>query len=231
MNASEGIKTAYEAIFADAASQGKKVKFLTLTESAAKILEECFPGRFECQEDRDLSEYFYLTKTMAGFEGSELRKRRAEVHTFWNQYGNRAQISFIGPEDIQKCLDYEKKWIAENKETHDAAALERDERVIVLQMAHFDELHLSGINLKVDGNMCGFCYGTKLGDTYDVIVEKADRSIPHSYKVLRQESAKRCAGDCTYINMEEDLGIPGLRALKLAYKPEFLLKKYIVTEK
>ena len=224
-------KKEFEAILEDAASYGKKVKFITLTERSAKALEESFPGRFEMIEDRDLSEYIYRASVMSEFEGSELRKRRAEVHTFWNQYGDRARIVSIGPDDLKKCLEYEVKWIKDNSETHDVFALQRDMRMIERQFEHYDELHLSGIILYVDEVFRGFTFGTKLGDTYDVIVEKADREIPHSYKVLRQESVKRCAADCTFVNMEEDLGIPGLRALKMAYKPEKLLKKYIVSEK
>jgi len=225
------IEQGFETILADAASYGCKTKFITLTQSSKEALEKQFPGRFDYIEDRDLSEYIYRSEIMAEFAGSELRKRRAEVHTFWNQYGDRARIDFIGPDDYQKCLEYEVKWIKDNSETHDVHALQRDMRMIERQMEHYNELHLSGIILYVDDEFCGFTYGTKLGDTYDVIVEKADRVIPHSFKVLRQESAKRCAADCTYVNMEEDLGIPGLRALKMAYKPEKLLQKYIVSEK
>ncbi|MCR5685360.1 MAG: phosphatidylglycerol lysyltransferase domain-containing protein [Lachnospiraceae bacterium] len=221
----------FEMIMEDAAAYGRKVKFITLTDIARNALEESFPGRFGYVGDRDLSEYIYRAEIMAAFEGSSLRKRRAEVHTFWNQYGDRARIAPIGPEDYEECLAYEEKWTKDNIETHDAFALERDMHVIGKQMAHYKELHLSGIILYVDDVIRGFTYGTKLGDTYDVIVEKADRVIPHSFKVLRQESAKRCATGCTYVNMEEDLGIPGLRALKMAYKPEKLLAKYIVTEK
>ncbi len=103
--------------------------------------------------------------------------------------------------------------------------------MIRLQIDHFDELRLSGVILRIDGEIRGFCYGTCLGDTYDVIVEKADRDIPHSYKVLRQESTRQCAQGCAWVNMEEDLGLPGLRALKNAYKPDHLLNKFIVTER
>ena len=226
-----GMEAAFGRIIADAGSHGRMVRFFTLTEQSARILEKAFPGRFDYEEDRDMAEYIYRSATMAEFSGAQLNKRRAEIHTFWNTFGDRASVTRIRPEDHGECLAYERKWLADNLETHDMETLLRDARMIERQMALFDELHLSGVILRVDGRTCGFCYGTKLGDTYDVIVEKADRAVPHSYKVIRQESARQCAADCVYVNMEEDVGLPGLRALKNAYKPERLLKKFIVTER
>ncbi|MBR6185381.1 MAG: DUF2156 domain-containing protein [Clostridia bacterium] len=228
---SSGIAQAYRRILEDAAAHGKRAKFITLTEKQAGLVKDAFPDRFAFQEERDLAEYQYRADRMAAFPGGELRKRRQEVHTFWNQYGQRASVERIRPEDFESCLQYERKWLRENLETHDADTLMRDARMIDFQIAHFDTLRLSGVILRIDGAVCGFCYGTPLGDTYDVIVEKADRGIPHCYKVLRQESTKQCAAGCRYVNMEEDLGLPGLRALKMAYKPDRLLRKLIVTER
>jgi hypothetical protein len=112
------------------------------------------------------------------------------------------------------------------------AALQRESRMIESQLMNFDKMHLSGIVLRIDGQVYGFGYGTKLNDTcYDAIAEKGDRSVPHLYKVLRQEAVKQCALDCIWVNVEEDLGIQGLRELKFAYHPEYLLRKFIATER
>ncbi len=222
---------AYENILADAAAHDRLAKFMTLTERSAERLEKLFPGRFDYLEVRDLAEYLYRVENMTEFPGGELRKRRMEVHTFWNTYGERASVTRITPEDYPVCLAYEEKWLRDNLETHDAETLRRDARMIEYQMAIFEALHLSGVMLRIDGEVCGFCYGTRLGDTYDVIVEKAERAVPHAYKVIRQESTRLCAQDCKYVNMEEDVGLPGLRALKMAYKPDRLLNKFIVTER
>ena len=227
-----GAREGFSRIFADAAAYGKKVQFISLTEKSASALEREFPGRFDLSEERDLAEYLYKADMMAEFSGGELRKRRQEVHTFWNRYGSRASVSALTPQDFPAVLAFERKWLAMNSETHDVDTLERDARMIEKQLAQFDALRLSGVVLRVDGEIAGFCYGTKLSeDFYDVIVEKADRFVPHSYKVLRQESARRCASGCAYVNMEEDVGVPGLRALKLAYKPDYMLRKFIATER
>lgn len=226
------LEKAFSLILSDAAAYGKKVKFLTLTEKTAAALDAFFPGRFTLTEDRDLAEYMYKADVMAAFSGGELRKRRTQVHAFWSKYGPRAAVSLLCPRDFEDVMAFEMKWLSENAETHDREALERDARMIEMQLEHFDALRLSGMALRVDGEIAGFCYGTKLSDQYfDAIVEKADRNIPHSYKVVRQESARLCAAGCDYINMEEDVGVPGLRALKLDYKPDYLLRKFIAAER
>lgn len=226
------MKEAFLNIICDAAAHGKKAKFFSLTEKYANILKEELPDRFDIEEDRDLAEYIYRTEIMAAFSGRKLKKRRSEVNTFWNIYGNRASVTKIEPSDFPDILEFERKWLKKNKETHDMEALGREARMIEVQLSHFEELHLSGIVLRIDGVVSGFGYGTKLSDSYyDAIIEKGDRDVQNVYKVLRQESVKQCAMDCTYVNMEEDVGVPGLRALKYAYKPEFLLHKYIAVER
>lgn len=226
------LKEAFLNILSDAKRYGKRAKFFTLTEKYADFLKEEFPSRFIIEEDRNLAEYVYRTESMSAFPGPKLKKRRLEVNKFWEIYGESASVTKIAPEDFPDLLEFERKWLKQNKETHDMDALEREGRMIEMQLAHFDALHLSGVVLRIDGAVAGFGYGTKLNDTYyDAIIEKGDRDVKHIYKVLRQESVKQCAMDCTYVNLEEDVGVPGLRALKYAYRPEFLLNKYIAMER
>ena len=225
-------RSGYASVLSDAAAYGKRVRFESLTEAQASLLEEVFPGRFRITEDRDLAEYMYRTEIMSSFPGRSNRKRRYEVNAFRTQYGERASAEVIRPGDYGEILSFARDWVRENASTHDAEALEREERMIGKQMAHFEALRLSGVVLRIDGVIKGFSYGTKLSDEfYDTIAEKADRNIPHIYKVLRAEATKQCCMDCRYVNYEEDLGIPGLRYIKTAYRPEFLLNKYIAAEK
>ena len=228
----EGIGQAYAQIIDDAHAHGAKAFFVSLTMTQAATLEQALPDRFEIREDRDLAEYFYSAHVMAAFSGHALQRKRGEIHAFWATYADRASINRMGPADADEVLAFERAWLINSTQTHDADALEREARMIERQMTNFDALHLSGIVARIDGRICGFSFGTKLSETvYDAIVEKGNREVPHIYKVLRQELAKQCASECTYINIEEDLGIEGLRAMKLAYHPSHLLYKFIATEK
>lgn len=226
------LRAAYEAILDDARSHGVKAKFVTLTRSHRDFLEQAFPGQFDFEENRDLAEYIYRTEIMATLPGGKLAKRRKEAHQFWNTYGGRATVERITPADFGEILEFEKRWLDQNREDHDMASLEREARAIRLQIEHFDELKLSGVVLRLDGEVRGYGYGVRLSDLYyDALIEKGDKDLVYAYRVLRVESVRRCAMDCKYVNLEEDLGIPGLRALKNAYQPEFLMDKYVVTQR
>lgn len=226
-------EAAFRNVMEDAHRYGKKVKFFTLTPSAVEFLQAHFPEQFDYEENRELAEYFYFTERMAALPGGKLAKRRKEAHQFWNTYGDRATVKPITKDDHEEMIAFEARWLQQNNTlNHDMYSLERESKSIRQQLAHFDELHLSGVVMRVDGAVRGFSYGTTLSDIYyDALVEKADKDLVYPYRVLRVESVKQCAMEHTYVNLEEDLGIEGLRKLKTEYYPEYLLNKYIVTEK
>lgn len=225
-------EAAFRNILEDAHRFGKKAKFFSLTPSAAEFLQTHFPEQFDYQEDRDLAEYMYSTAVMSELSGSALVKRRREAHKFWSTYGDRATVKPITKQDHPEIIAFEVQWLQQNMEHHDTFALEREAKAIRQQLQYFDELHLSGVVLRLDEIVRGFGYGTPLSDTfYDALIEKADKDLLFPYRVLRMESVKQCAMSQTYVNMEEDVGVEGLRQLKLAYKPDYLLHKYVVTEK
>ena len=226
------LKGAYARILDDAHAHGKRARFLTLTNGAAEFLDKAFPDRFEIAEDRDLAEYMCRTEVVAKFPGGAMERKRTEVHAFWRAFGDRAVVTLIAPEDVEEIRAFERLWVAQNEETHDMHALRREARMIDDQLKHFDALRLVGIVLRIDGIVQGFAYGARLSERcYDAIVEKGDKDIPHIYRVLRMESGKQCAEGCEYFNLEEDVGVPGLRAMKLAYQPEYLLRKYVAIER
>lgn len=229
---SSSLDGAWRRILEDAHAHGCRARFVTLTERQAESLQAALPGRFDVEEDRGLAEYMCRTDLVASFVGGAMERKRTEVHAFWRTYGDRAGVSPLRPEDVEDVLAFEERWILQNEETHDTHALRREARMIESQLRHMEALCLAGVVLRIDGEVHGFAYGARLSSRfYDAIVEKGDKSVPHIYRVLRQESARQCAAGCEFFNLEEDLDIPGLRAMKLAYQPEYLLRKFIAAER
>jgi GNAT superfamily N-acetyltransferase len=78
----------------------------------------------------------------------------------------------------------------------------------------------------VDGKMVAFTYGVPInGNTFDLCVEKGDIAYKGVYTVVRHEFMQQIPEQYTYINLEEDLGLPGLRRAKSSYHPAYQIQK------
>ena len=228
----DDVRKAVERVLEDGHRQGKTVCFESITEGAKELLEELYPDEFEIREERDLSEYFFSREKLVSLSGGDLRTRRKEVRAFFREYGERCVIEPIVPKYYERILELELQWLSERMEPGEEAQLEAEYRSVQIAMEHFEELQLAGLVVFIDGEMKGFVYGTPLNDeVYDGMVEKGDLSVRHIYPVMNHEFAKRCCEGYRWLNWEEDLGVEGLRRMKLGYGPDHLLKKYIAKER
>lgn len=102
-----------------------------------------------------------------------------------------------------------------------------EHRKILLDARFFQELDLEGIIISVDDAVAGYAYGMFLpGGAFDVMVLKGTLTYRFIWRVILQELAKRVRGRAEFLNLEEDLGLPGLRENKESYQPCELLVKY-----
>jgi hypothetical protein len=91
------------------------------------------------------------------------------------------------------------------------------------------ELGMSGGAVLAAGRILGFILGSPLNrDTITIHFQYGDPGAPGVMQVLLQESAAQTFSGFTYMNLEQDLGIGGLRTSKLSYHPHKLVKKYQV---
>jgi hypothetical protein len=215
----------------DARSHGAKVRLETVTENIKNTLEKDCPGVFQASENRDYAEYIYTAEKLAYLPGKEMASKRKDTNSFWRDYDGRVNIKKMTGAAIDETIAYQEKWLKTRLCEEDRIQLELENEAIIRGLENFDKLGLSGIMLYVDNELRGYAYGSKLSDDcYDVIIEKGDREIDNIYRVLNMEIVRRCCTGITYINREEDLGVPGLRKAKLSYKPDILLEKYVLTE-
>ena len=83
--------------------------------------------------------------------------------------------------------------------------------------------------INVDGKVCAFCFGERLNvDTMVVHIMKARNDMDGLYTVILNEFLKRECTGFKYVNLEQDLGMEGLRKSKTSYHPIKRIKKYII---
>ena len=95
----------------------------------------------------------------------------------------------------------------------------------------FERLRAEGIMMYIDGAFCGFTCGSPVNsNTFDCHFEKADRAAGRMvFSVLSREFARSLRGRYKYINIEEDLGIPGLIESKRTAHPVRIADKTDIT--
>ena len=224
-------RVAVERIMEDAHANNAKVRFETITEEKAAWLEREFPVVFRIKENRDLAEYIHFSDNLAYLPGKPFASKRYDANLFRRTYQGRMSETIITKEHIDEILSFERKWLCENRESHDKQALELEYREIELQLKNFDELKISGLIVQIDGITQGFVYGAPIsGNCYDVLIEKGNREYNDIYRILHQDIVRLCAMDYKYINREEDVGVEGLRKAKMSYRPDILLRKFIASE-
>ena len=113
----------------------------------------------------------------------------------------------------------QKRWCASRSCTSEPALC--NEYASILSMfKNFKELDLIGGAIRVDGEIQAFAIAEQLGPGIAVChFEKALSGIQGLGPLINQWFALYGLKDFTFINREQDLGIPGLRQAKQSYRP------------
>jgi hypothetical protein len=179
--------------------------------------------------DRTFAEYIFRTEDIAEYRGHERAKKRQEANRFRKLYGAGTRIEPIGEHNLDAVAAYEDAWFHANLGRHMDShhPLEAEHDKIMLELQHFEALDLEGIVMYIDDTAAGYAYGQLLpGGAFDVIVLKGTLSYRFIWRAMLQEIAKFVVDRAPLLNLEEDLGMPGLRQSKEGYGPCALLYKY-----
>ncbi|MEG0777170.1 MAG: phosphatidylglycerol lysyltransferase domain-containing protein [Raoultibacter sp.] len=217
-----------ESLIRFATQEGAGFRIVGVTPEEKLQLEQTSPCLLTFKEDPNYAEYLYRTETIASYAGPRLSKKRREARKFFQLYGENVSVKPIDTENLTDVLTFQHEWL-KNNEHRDSPLhpLESEHRKIMLDAHHFASLDLEGIILYVGKGVAGYAYGNLLpGGAFDVLVLKGNLNYQFVWRAVLQELAKRCVDKAEFLNLEEDLGLPGLRESKQNYKPIALLEKF-----
>ncbi len=218
------LRHAIDMIDQDAEALGRPLLILGVTPEAKNKLDTLFPDSFTYMMERDFYDYIYLREDLSTLIGKKFQPKRNHINKFKKQH-NYTYLS-ITPEIIPECMKLEQVWYEANKVEGNSEDLFHERRSMIFAMEHFNELGLTGGAIVADNKIIAFTYGSPINhNTFGVHVEKADISYEGIFSVINQEFAAHIPQQYTYLNREEDLGLPGLRKSKLSYQPIMLLEK------
>lgn len=224
------VKRALEILMQYAREKGVEFRLHNVSASQYEKLDGLYPGKYEIEYHRDVADYVYETEKLASLSGKKLSPKRNHINKFKSTYENWSYES-MSKENLEECFQMALEWRNENgcDEDHD----KNSEMCVTLNALRlFEELHLTGGVLKIDGKVIAFTIGEPVcKDTFVVHIEKAFADIQGAYPMINQQFVQHECMEYSYINREDDAGSEGLRKAKLSYRPIFLIEKGTVKEK
>jgi hypothetical protein len=199
---------------------------IAAVEGSCKDWVESVYPKLKFTSDRDFFDYVYLAKDLAGLPGKGYLTQRNKLNRFRKQYVYSVEpVSQKNIEDVGRFL---KRWCIW-RDCSSNPMLEAERTAIMFCMEHFFEMGLSGIVLRIGGEVQALSVYEGIGnDTAAVHFEKAMPDFDGIYPAINNEAAKILVKDYKFINRESDLGIAGLRTAKERLHPDHMVKIYYI---
>ena len=216
---------------ADAAQDGTDLVIMGLEDDYAYHIRNLMPTTVSIEPRRNQYDYIYLRQELAEIKGKNLKAKRNHVNKFLSEHPD-FEYKELTPQQFDECRQLSMLWRNEVRQDtpfyNDTVRAEH--RAMETVMSHWNQLGMRGGCIYVNGCMVAFTYGSAVThDTFDVCVEKADRTIDGTFNIINQQFAAHLPEQYFYINREEDMGLEGLRKSKLSYHPHILLTYNIVS--
>lgn len=174
-----------------------------------EFVQEYFPGKFRFEEARGDSEYICDRQAQVEMPGGAYRNLRAKVRKARERHN--WQIQRISTENLEAAKKVVHDWEKLREKTGDGDAA-------LIGLEKFEELGLQGIMMGTEAGPQAIAYGAVIApDVFDFHVEKT--LMPSIVNYVKWELYQRLPDQIRWINLEEDLNLPGLKNNKLQAVP------------
>lgn len=203
-----------------------KARFILMNEEEAQEVATLFGKSFVIKEDPNNADYVYESESLISLAGKKLHQKRNHLNAFLNTYDFAYER--LTSANREECLALFQNWLHVVKE--DKAGF--SEAATLRLLDYIDQLDVTMGGIRIDGRLVAFSVGEAITEDMALIhVEYADTSIRGIFNAINQQFVLHEWKEYRYINREEDMGIPGLRRAKQAYRPVRMIEKYIAEEK
>lgn len=207
-------------------SEGLSFLLRGITDEMKAVLEQAMPGRYVYQPSPETTDYVYNTQDLLTLRGRKFASKRNHINKFMMEYPDY-EYARMTLDDLPECLAMTDQWLALQPElTWDL----EDEYLSVQEMLrNFQALEVTGGLIRVRGKVVAYSIGEMITPDMAIIhIEKADEGIPGLYAAINRFFVEDAWEDTTWINREDDMGLPGLQRAKESYHPKRRIHKYDV---
>ncbi|MGA2309902.1 MAG: phosphatidylglycerol lysyltransferase domain-containing protein [Candidatus Bathyarchaeia archaeon] len=184
-------------------------------------------ARYRVEPDRDNWDYVYLSSDLADLPGDKYHSKRNFITRCLADH--KCEYAKLDASVVNDCLQLQTEW-CNLRQCGSVPSLEAENKAIKTIFDKYPQLAVFGGAVYVDGKLEAFTLAESLNnDTAVIHFEKANPQITGLYQLINQWLCQNTLRTFTYVNREQDLGIPGLRKAKLSYHPHHMIEKYSVT--
>lgn len=192
--------------------------------------KEALKKEFKITEDTDNFDYILGIEQLIGLKGNNYKDKRQSINKFQRTFPNHQiiQTNIAEPEASKEIFDIFSKW-----ESNKNCQVEAEKASLKRLIKSADHFNLATIGVYIDNSLIGFSISEILDDKYAIgHYQKADVNYNGIFPYLVHTIAQHLFNHgCLYLNIEQDLGIPGLRQQKNSWNPMKFLVKYIISPK
>jgi uncharacterized protein len=187
---------------------------------------------FDIRPLRDYSDYVYSVEALSDLKGKKFDGKRNQIRKFAASVPGYEFTAF-GAGAAADAMSLFDSWTEtrESKPGTDSAGHPGSHicqrNALARAFQDFETLSLIGGAIVLEGAMKAFLIASRgAPGTAVVHFSYADTRFPGIYQTLLWEGCRRLLAGFTCLNLEEDLGVPGLRKTKLSYQPLRMEEKY-----
>lgn len=206
--------------FSETAGLGNKLKLLP----SDNFNNLQLGNEFILEEDVDNFDYILDVAKISTMKGQVLKHKRKLLNSFLKNYGNDVKVNYMNLPEIKKHLiSFYHHW-SKSKNQHDLNINELHAIQKLLKHYHFFNTIVMSVHHK--DKLIGFTLFEEISKDWALSsFQKGDISYRGIYEFLNHNLAKHLnEKNIKFVNIEQDLGISGLRRAKLDYNPSFLKK-------
>jgi uncharacterized protein len=199
--------------------------FIRVPEDVKRIFEGDTLVRIS--EDPDNSDYVYAFADLAALKGRKFDGKRNLIKKFKSTCAYEYQA--VDGTNLLECAAFEETWCS-IKDCDHTPGLAHERRAYEEMIGNFSAFSLHGGVLKVGSRIVAVAIAERLNPrTLVMHILKADPHLTGGYQTMLWEFLSHETESFTYVNLEQDLGVEGLKKSKLSYYPQYMVKKYKLT--
>jgi uncharacterized protein len=186
--------------------------------------------KYRLSEDIDNYDYIYSMEKLALMKGKQYESIRRFVNKFQRLYS--WEVKYLDLDDKntwEEIAALNRIWVSQkqpgNSEIQDLSTVQRFRSI-------YENINYFALGIYIEGTIRGYCIiELNSMEFTNCLFIYADTDYHGIYPFMKKQFASRLLDmGYNYLNFQQDSGFKGLRRYKRSLRPEFYLKKFIITD-